>query len=690
MNYDGCVNLPKTLERPKRKFSVAFAAGLLAFSATGAAALDGAVMTGDTPIVGSEVVLWQAGQDAPVQLATATTAADGSFKLDANPVGDAGVLYLTAQGGTPSGGVENPAIALMTLLGSDLPEEATLNEMTTVSAAYVSGRFLDGTALSGNALGLTILSKNHANLVDVATGGFGERIQDPLNSTQTSTMANLATLSTLLAGCVRQVQDDSCDDLFSATTAPNGTVPSTTLDAVRLLVKSKSHQPEAVFALLDAFYPVPKGKTLRNTPYMPYRSTAPTAWTLAIKFTGGGLSAPGKMMFDKDGNLWAGANFIVGSQASDALWDGNLAKFTSDGVPLSPITTGFHGGGLEGPAFSLAIDQQGRAWITSTGSNTVSVFDSDGTPLSPEEGYNFDGALGQMGGIIATPKGDIWGLDFSKGRVVSFESADPAKGKLYCQGDDPTSDDSTCGLDGAFFLAIDQQDRIWITNAIKNYVSRFSVKNPEKMEHFKVGYSPKGLAVDSKGNVWVANTLGERGFNVPTLAHLAELKLTGRLTSAALHKIGANYLIEHRPGSVSMLLPDGSMAPGSNFKADGSLVAPWGVAIDGDDHVWVANFVGKSIVQLCGSRVETCPEGLTTGDAISPIGGFVGGGMQFLTDVQIDPAGNVWVANNWQDPRVCVGDVELSTRCGGQGITVFYGMAAPVEAPLIGPAVPAK
>ena len=28
----------------------------------------------------------------------------------------------------------------------------------------------------------------------------------------------------------------------------------------------------------------------------------------------------------------------------------------------------------------------------------------------------------------------------------------------------------------------------------------------------------------------------------------------------------------------------------------------------------------------------------------------------------------------------------LSTRCGGQGVVIFYGMAKPVRAPQIGPA----
>lgn len=55
-----------------------------------------------------------------------------------------------------------------------------------------------------------------------------------------------------------------------------------------------------------------------------------------------------------------------------------------------------------------------------------------------------------------------------------------------------------------------------------------------------------------------------------------------------------------------------------------------------------------------------------------------------------DPAGSVWVTNNWQDIDSCIGTPEegLSTRCGGQGVVVFYGMAKPVRAPQIGPARP--
>jgi hypothetical protein len=142
-------------------------------------------------------------------------------------------------------------------------------------------------------------------------------------------------------------------------------------------------------------------------------------------------------------------------------------------------------------------------------------------------------------------------------------------------------------------------------------------------------------------------------------------------------------------GSVTLLRPDGTQFPGSPFRG-GGLTGPWAVVVDGNDNVWISNFTKPSgpIVQLCGVRTATCPPGFKTGDQISPPGGYVGGGLQLQTDLAISPAGDVWVMNNWQDIDSCYGKPSeaLSTRCGGQGVTVFFGMAKPVRVPQIGPA----
>ena len=146
-------------------------------------------------------------------------------------------------------------------------------------------------------------------------------------------------------------------------------------------------------------------------------------------------------------------------------------------------------------------------------------------------------------------------------------------------------------------------------------------------------------------------------------------------------------------GSMTLLRPDLSEYPGSPF-IGGGLPGPWVATIDGSDNVWVSNFAGDScpITELCGVRTENCPPGFKTGDQISPPGGYVGGGLQMQTDLAIGPAGDVWVVNNWQRVDSCFGfkPEELSTVCGGQGVTVFFGMAKPVRAPQIGPARPVE
>jgi len=685
------------IETGKASIAVVLATcGLLGWACNPAAAavhIEGQVQAGGGPLANSTVTLWEANAGDPKQLAQTQTGSDGRFELGTDETPSADVsLYLVAKGGVATvnkGSSDNPAIALLTVLGNTPPTKVVINEMTTVASVWTNAQFLDGTALKGYAIGLRIAAGNVPNFVDLETGGYGVMIQDGFNSTETPTMANFATLSSVLAGCTTRVKADACDSLFAAATGRDGKAPTDTLAAALSIAHNAGFKPERVFALLDAFYPVPRGKHLRATPFMPYLNFAPGAWVLPLKFSGGGNAGGAKVMFDSEGNAWSGDNFIVGWQGHDDLWPGNLSKFAPNGRPLSPMTSGFTGGGLLGPGFGTAIDANDRVWVTNTSGQTISLFNKTGKPLSPPEGYNFGGKISTMQGIIVTTNGDVWALDFGDDKVVYMPKGDPTKAKFYCQSTDgKPNKDSPCKLNGPFHLAIDQQDRIWITNAIGDTVTRFAASDPSKVEVFPTGGgSGKGMAIDSKGNAWITNTIGS-GLTLETKLRLLALKLTDR-PLWALDQVALKDLMDHPGlGSVSMLRPDGSPAPGSPFNP-GSIWGAWAVSIDGNDHAWISNFApGGGLTELCGARTETCPAGMKTGDPISPPDGYKGGGMQLLVDASIDPAGDVWVSNNWQDPASCYGkpDEGLSTRCGGQGIIVFYGMAKPVRSPQIGPA----
>jgi streptogramin lyase len=502
-------------------------------------------------------------------------------------------------------------------------------------------------------------------------------------------MSNYATLAIVTAACAVRVKADACASLFSAATPPTGKAPTDTIAALEAIARYPAYRPERIFALVDQFYPVPQGRRLRATPFMPYLAYAPSAWLIGLKFSGGGLNAPGKIMFDSEGNAWTGTNFIVGMQSSDSFWNGTSAKFAPNGRPLSPNPEGFGGGGIVGPGFGTAIDAHDRVWMTSTGGRTMSLFDKNGKPLSPNEGFNFGGKLGVMQGVIVTPSGDVWAVDFGDDKVVYLPKGDPSKVKFFCESPNGKANkDSPCKLSAPFHLAIDQQDRVWVTNAVGDYVTRFPASDPSKVEVLPTGgHSGKGMAIDSQGNAWIANTLGAGLTDVEELK-LLDLKVTGRLDE--MHRVVFDALAKGRMGSISMIRPDGTPGLGSPYSGGGAW-GSWAIAIDGNDQVWSSNFGGRSITHLCGVRTETCPPGMKTGDAISPAGGYVGGGMSYLTDIGIDPAGNVWVADNWETPDACWNpnfNEARSTQCGGNGLTVFYGMARPVRAPQIGPARP--
>ncbi len=281
--------------------------------------LNGKVLGGGQPITSSTVTLWAASADAPQQLGQARTGADGSFTLNSTGGPSGASLYLIAKGGQPGAnaqGGDNPAIALMTVVGGNLPATVTINEMTTVASVWTHAQFLEGTAIKGPPLSLRIAAGNVPNFVDLQTGGWGATIQDPLNSSQTPTMANFATLADALAGCVTRVTPDACPKLYTATTPPKGDAPNDTLMA------AQSSCSRSVVSARKGVRPSrrilsgPAGQDHARRSLMPYLGFAPSAWVLPLKFDWRRVSRGRQGMFDSEGNLWVGDNFTVGWQGA--------------------------------------------------------------------------------------------------------------------------------------------------------------------------------------------------------------------------------------------------------------------------------------------------------------------------------------------------------------------------------------
>ena len=280
-------------------------------------------------------------------------------------------------------------------------------------------------------------------------------------------------------------------------TAPTDTLSAAAIDREVSVVPAAAHVRVA-----RTFYPVPKGKIMRAVPYMPYLNFSPSAWVLPLKFDGGGYRAGGKAMFDSQGNLWVGDNFTVGWQAQDTLWQGNFTKFAPNGRPLSPITTGFSGGGFAGGTFGAAVDANDNVWLTSYGGMAISKFDKNGKSLAGPDGITFNGQLGLMQGVIVTPNGDVWVLGVSKSQLVVLPQGRPDEGPDHLRRPDGRA---VQVVRGPFHLGIDQQNRIWVTNALRwarHALSRRPIRRRSKNSR------PAGAAAASRSTA--AATSGSR------------------------------------------------------------------------------------------------------------------------------------------------------------------------------------
>jgi hypothetical protein len=213
--------------------------------------IEGRVLIAGKPVAGATVTLYTASEGAPMQLARGKTAADGGFELDAKSAPKGSVFYLVAKG-------PNEAVALMSLLGTSLPEKVTVNELTTVASTFTAARFINGEAISGKPLSLRIAAGNTPNLVDPATGGWGKVLLDPLNSSMTTTMATLDTLGSLISAYATVANDDWRARFLKAATLTGGATPKNTLEAMAGIAREPWAAPRSFTECLTKPIPCPR------------------------------------------------------------------------------------------------------------------------------------------------------------------------------------------------------------------------------------------------------------------------------------------------------------------------------------------------------------------------------------------------------------------------------------------------
>ena len=110
----------------------------------------------------------------------------------------------------------------------------------------------------------------------------------------------------------------------------------------------------------------------------------------------------------------------------------------------------------------------------------------------------------------------------------------------------------------------------------------------------KLADLPVDYETDEAGNVWVTNSGNDTVVQLaPDCTLMAAFGLPGsqsagmfkRPLALAVDSRGSIWVTNSRAASVTRINPDGT----ANQFFGGGLNAPWGLAVDGDDHVFIAN-----------------------------------------------------------------------------------------------------
>ena len=242
--------------------------------------------------------------------------------------------------------------------------------------------------------------------------------------------------------------------------------------------------------------------------------------------------------------------------------------------------------------------------VTVSGTNLLSLFINlyNSTGIVSSSITGLDSCI-----PVSTPY--VWVVNHNDNTTIKLNETNGNTIGTYAVGSNPES------------VAVDSGGNVWVANCGSNNVTKLD-SNGNTIGTYAVGSCPDGIAVDSAGSVWVANynsntttKLGSNG------AIIGTYPVGKHPTGIAVDASGNAWVTS--TGNVTKVNPGGTI---NGTYAVGSF---FGIAVDASGNIWVASG-DKNVTKLNSN-----------GDII----GSYNYGENSPEGIAVDASGNVWVAN---------------------------------------------
>ncbi|MGH8012587.1 MAG: hypothetical protein ACREQ4_08815 [Candidatus Binataceae bacterium] len=328
----------------------------------------------------------------------------------------------------------------------------------------------------------------------------------------------------------------------------------------------------------------------------------------------------------------------VGTSAADATGLGNaaltltnLANF-ADGTPAAFLSTGNNS-----PATLDSLSNILAACVDSSGASSPPCTTLNSNVQPPPGAPAATNTLMAALDMARSPAANVAKLFALQIESPPYQPALAAAPNAWTLAVNYTGG----GLAAPFGIAVDSNGNVWTANSSTNSVSELSPTGAAISP--AIGFTGNGLnaplsiAIDGKNDAWIANSGGNSiSVFTSTGGAVSGSPFTGNGLNGP-HAIaidaGGNAWVANETGqSVSEFNSAGAPVGGSPFGGNG-LSSPLSIAIDGANNVWVSSFSSGAFSEFSSAGAPV---------AGSP---FAGGGLLQSFGVAIDGFGNVW-ANN--------------------------------------------